>query len=236
MIASAIRLGCAAFLLVAGQAAAQEQCKRPTAVSSLDDVRTHFLTFKSKYGHYVVDNQCNLINPKSLGSRVQFSFIPPQRTDDTTAYIFIKSYRVFGTEPPDKIKMSRGSGWFSGSGAAAEQRGVEDQPYLGTVDEWNTAHSGDGGPEDLQNRLKFLWHAYAQDDKQFPSTMRLTYWKTRGDFDFSHGSLTNYLIRFAANSKTPIPFNVGISQAKEFQLELYSNIEELSGSYRFVLK
>ncbi|WP_461622625.1 hypothetical protein [Bradyrhizobium sp. 25ACV] len=92
-------------------------------------------------------------------------------------------------------------------------------------------------PEAMADRLGQPFHAYADADKALPSTEPAAFWQT-GAFDFSKGSQTNYMIRFPANSSTPIPFEVGYGEdLTEFRLEFYSSIDALSEkSYRFVFR
>ena len=234
------RLAVLCILLAAAPAVAEPVCKRPVPVDSVSEVQTHFLVVKSIFGPAVVDSECVLLNPDTFAGRVQFSIIPSGADAAETAYVFVKSYRVFTTMPPDKIKMSRGDGWFfpaARPGNYSDEDRIDDVPFDGSVEDWNAAHSSKATPEQMEKRLDFRWHAYPDKDEAMPSTRRIDFWKTRADFDFSHGTLTSYLIRFPANSATPIPFNVGLlPQVKEFQLEFYSNIDQIFGTYRFIRK
>ena len=59
-------------------------------------------------------------------------------------------------------------------------------------------------------------------------------------FDRTHGVQTNYLIRFVVNTTgkvSLVPFQVYAQrEVQEIQMTLYSNIEALAGTYRFVIK
>jgi len=230
------RICALAFLMAVGRAEAQAACSRPVPVDSVQDVQSHFLVVKSMFGPAVVESECSLLNPRSYQGAVQFLIVPPQRSD--TTLIFIKSYRVFTNEPDDKIKMSRGDGWLFRAASSSNYAPLgrkDDVPYDDTVEKWNSSHSSRGDPIEMEGRLDYRWHAYADEDEATSSSRKIDRWKTRADFNFTHGTLTNYLIRSAANSRTPIPFNVGLlPQVTEFTLEFYSNAEGISGMYRFV--
>ena len=113
-------------------------------------------------------------------------------------------------------------------------------PFPGTVEDWNAAHSSPGNPSEFADRLKIQWHAFAAPGSAMPSTIPADFWKISDAFDRTHGVQTNYLIRFAVNTTDKVslvPFQVYVQQeVQEVQLTLYSNIEALSGTYRFVIK
>jgi hypothetical protein len=235
-----LRPAIVSFMLVATGATAQPACKRPTPVGSVSDIKSHYLAVKSSFHPAVIDSDCVLLNPRTFKGPVQFLIIPPKREGSDAAYVFIKSYRVFNAEPPDKIKMSRSDGWFFPAGTPAafgDADRKDDVAYDGSAEDWNREHSSPGTPQEMETRLKFRWHAYAGKDDVSSSNRRSSHWKARSDFDFSRGTLTNYLIRFPADSSTPIPFSVGLlPQVKEFRLEIYSSVDEIAGTYQFVRK
>jgi hypothetical protein len=113
-------------------------------------------------------------------------------------------------------------------------------PFSGTVEDWNAAHSSAGNPVDFASRLKIRWHAFATKDSNMPSTVPADFWKIGDAFDRTHGVQTNYLIRFTVNTAdrvSLVPFQVYAQrEVQEIQLTLFSNIDALSGTYRFVLR
>jgi hypothetical protein len=113
-------------------------------------------------------------------------------------------------------------------------------PFPGSVEQWNAAHSSPGSPADFADRLKIQWHAFASKDLNSPSTIPASFWQIAETFDREHGVETNYLIRFTVNTSdkvSQIPFQVYAQrEVQEVQLTLFSNIDALSGTYRFILK
>ena len=217
---------------------AQENCARPTPVESLGDIKFNYLALKSPRNTYVIDNHCILINRREFPKLLSFVVLPVGSSSET-AGLYIKSYRTFSNSPPYRIKLSRGDGWYlsdSSDGTATVQNRLDDKPYAGTIQDWNAAYSTAGTPLDFKDRLKIRWHAYADDQKTMSSTDDPTYWTTKADFDFSHGTLTAYLLRFPSNSQTPIPFNVYLQdEVIRVDLILNSNVEALSGEYKFII-
>jgi hypothetical protein len=218
---------------------AQDNCARPTPVDSLDDIKFNYLALKAPRGTYVIDNQCNLVNRREFRKILSFVVLPVSSSSTTTA-LYIKSYRTFSNNPPYPIKVSRGDGWYlsdSANGTATVQNKLDDKPYTGTIQDWNAAHSTTGTPLDFKDRLKIIWHTYADDQKTMSSTDDPNYWTTKADFDFNHGTLTAYLLRFPSNSQTPIPFNVYLQdQVTQIDLILNSSVEALSGEYKFIIQ
>jgi len=218
---------------------AQENCKRPTPVDALGDIQSNYLALKSRNVSYAIDSPCIILDRQAFPKILSF-FILPLDVGPTTTLIFIKSYRTFTNSPPDKIKVSRSDGWFfsdSPQGKAVIQQRLDDEPYSDTLVAWNSAHSTAGTPQEFKDRLKVIWHAYADEEKHLPSTRNPSYWKTKTDFDFGHGTLTAYLLRFPSNSKTPIPFNVYLQDAvQQIELTLDSNVEALSGEFKFTVQ
>jgi len=117
---------------------------------------------------------------------------------------------------------------------------MDDEPYVGSLEGWNAAHSMSGDPLDFLDRLKVKWHAYAREDKAFPSTFLPEFWKIDRSFDRTHAVITNYLLRFDVNPSdtvSTIPFEVYLQrEVTQIELTIYSNIEALSGQYRFVVE
>jgi hypothetical protein len=235
----AISLGCIAVIALSCPAPAQEQCLRPTPVEALEDIQAHHLALKSLRGYYVIDNNCTILSRRAFAKVLPFSILPDASSDIT--YVFARSYRMFtNTTPANKIKMVRGANWFFPSDSTAKvsiQPKLDDEPYLDSVEAWNKAHGVAGNPEEFKNRLKALWHAYAGENKELPSTQDAAYWIVRDDFDSSHGTITNYLLRVPPESRSPIPFKVyAQDQVKSVDLVIDSNNEALSGKYKFVLE
>jgi len=216
---------------------AESQCRRPTLVESLKDIRSNYLALKSSYRLYVIDTECIILSRENFAKILLFKILPVESDVDKIA-VFIRSYRTFSASPPDKIKVSRGGEWFlpHASGAKPLSK-LPDEPYPGTIAAWNEAHSSAGNPEQVNGKLKLEWHAYATDDGKLPSTQKMDYWLAPGDFDFSRGTLTNYLIAFPPNGKSEIPFDVNLqNEVRSIDLRIDSNVEALSGRYKFVIE
>jgi hypothetical protein len=226
------------FCLIAiASSNAESQFRRPTLVESLKDIRSNYLALKSSYRLYVIDTECIILSRENFAKILLFKILPVE-SDLDKVVVFIRSYRTFSVSPPDKIKVSRGGEWFLSDASGAQSTGkVSDEPYAGTIAAWNEAHSSAGTPEQVNAKLKLEWHAYATDDSKLPSTRKMDYWLTLGDFDFSHGTLTNYLIAFPPNSKSEIPFDVKLqNEVRSIELRIDSNVETLSGRYKFVIE
>lgn len=228
---------------IAGTAVAQDVCPRPTPVAALNQVQTNILALRSSLGPASIDEGCSRLDHDGRFSGIiQFYLFPPASSDAGSAYVLIKSYRTFARPTQDKVKMSRGGGWHTERSTSAKPDfmsplQLKDRPFKGSVSQWNEAHMSGAAPEAMSSKLGQPFHAYADVDKTLPSTDPATFWQT-GAFDFSKGQQTNYMIRFPANSSTPIPFEVGYGKdLTEVRLELYSSIDALSEkSYRFVLR
>jgi hypothetical protein len=225
---------------------AEDQCFRePSPIESLDNTNEH-LILRSPRNNYVLEAACIVINRRTFGKTLDFVVLNrfPSDTQVSAAYIFAKSDRTLTTSPPIKISLSRGDGWFleSNKGQTPAPGGkMNFEPFQGTIENWNTAHSEPGGPGTVDDRLKVQWHAFATNIPALPSTVPIDYWQIAEPFDVAHNIRTNYLIRFAVNTDSTtnslVPFQVYIQQAvKEVDLTLFSNIDALSGTYRFIIK
>jgi hypothetical protein len=225
------------FLVATFSSSAESQCRRPTLVENLKDIRSNYLALKSITRLYVIDTECIILSRENFAKILLFKILPVP-SDIDKVVVFIKSYRTFSVSPPDKIKVSRGGEWFlPGSSGAKAVSKVPDEPYPGTIATWNESHSSTGSPEQVNDKLKLDWHAYGTDDSKLPSTRKMNYWLASGDFDFSKGTLTNYLIAFPPNSKSEIPFDVNLqNEVRSIELTIDSNVEALSGRYKFVIE
>jgi hypothetical protein len=244
-----------AFGLVSGLATAvgggnsslaQQTCFRPPSpVSSLADVTELLALQTPKRSSYVISDTCQAVRRDTFGPTLNFVILNrfPEGTAVSDAYVFVKSYRVLTSAPPVKISLSRGDGWLlpkSREGQTADAARMAFVPFAGSVEEWNAAHSSAGSPADFADRLKVQWHAFASKDSGSPSTIPADFWKIAETFDRIHGVETNYLIRFTVNTSDKVslvPFQVYVQrEVQEVQLTLFSNIDALSGTYRFTLK
>ena len=225
---------------------AQQTCFRPPApVSSLADVSELLALQTPKRSSYVITDPCQTVRRGTFGPTLNFVIVNkfPQGTAVSDAYLFIKSYRILTSAPPVKISLTRGDGWLlakSRDGQAADAPRMAFVPFAGSVEDWNSAHASAGSPADFADRLKIPWHAFASKDSGSPSTIPADFWKIAEPFDRVHGVQTNYLIRFTVNMSdnvSLVPFQVyAPREVQEVQLTLYSNIDALSGAYRFILK
>jgi hypothetical protein len=68
--------------------------------------------------------------------------------------------------------------------------------------------------------------------------MPADFWKIAETFDRTHGVETSYLIRFTVNTSDKVShFQVYAQrEVQEVKLTMFSNIDALSGTYRFILK
>jgi hypothetical protein len=235
-----LRLIAATLAVFAGGVAQADTCKRPLRVDSLGQIDRSTLALTNVYGPAAVEDQCTIIDRSVFGSSINFYILPQSLANADTVYVFVKSYRKLTTEPLDQIKVSRGGTWYfpNGSNGSTIPLGRRDDvPFIGTVEDWNKVHSAAGSPEDMEKQLGLRWHAYSDPEEKSWSSQRAGFWSTHADFDFSRGTLTNILIRFPSGGKTPAPFQIGIPKGTtEFQLELNSNADGLSGTYRFVVQ
>lgn len=218
---------------------AQGNCERPTLVDALGDIKYSHLALKTRSGGpYVIDKPCVILYRGEFAKVLPFVVLP-LGSGSATAALYIKSYKTFTSNPPDKIKLSRNDGWFfsdSPDGTVTARPALDDKRYPGTVADWNVAHSTIGTPLDFEKRLHVFWHAYADGEKNMPSTDEPSYWATKPDFDFAHGTLTAYLLRFLSNSETAIPFQVYLQdEVQQIDLIIDSNVEALSSEYKFII-
>ena len=97
-----------------------------------------------------------------------------------------------------------------------------------------------GSPEAFGTRLGIRWHAFATQDRSTSSTLLLDFCKVPPDFDLVHGVQTKYLIKFNVNTGSKlslVPFQIYAQpEVREITMTLFSNIDALSGKYRFVLR
>jgi hypothetical protein len=227
------------------QAAGDDQCYRePSPIESLADTSEH-LILKSPRSYYVLQSSCIVIERRTFGNTLNFSVLNrfPKDTQVSKAFLFVKSDRTLTTSPHIKVSLSRGDGWFLNSNKGQRPKPVVKmnfEPYQGTVKDWNNAHSKRGGPLAVDDRIEIPWHAFATDASSLPSTVPIDYWKITEPFDVKHDVRTNYLIRFTVNTDSAnslIPFQVYIQPAvKEVKLTIFSNIDALSQTYRFIIK
>jgi hypothetical protein len=228
-----------------GRAHAQDDCFRPpTPVESLDNVRD-YLVLQTERTSYAITAKCVVVRRQTFGTVLNFGIVNrfPAETAISDAYVLIKSNRILTSAPPIKISLSRGDGWFlpnEGDRPPADADRMNYEPFPGTIEEWNSAHASAGGPADFAGRLKVKWHAFATGAPAMPSTVPAEWWKVSDKFDRDHGVRTNYLIRFAVNKGSKVstvPFQVYAQREVErAEVTMLSNIDALSGSYRFQIK
>lgn len=231
---------------IADASLAQDTCFRPPSpVSSLDDVTELLALQTPKRSSYVISDTCQVVRRNTFGSVLNFAILNrfPEGTAVTDAYVFIKSYRILTSAPPVKISLSRGDGWQlpkANGGQSYDPGRMTFVPFSGSVEDWNAAHSLGGNPIDFADRLKVQWHAFASTNSGMSSTVPADFWKISDAFDRTHGVQTNYLIRFSVNTSDKVslvPFQVYAQrEVQEVQLTMFSNIDALSGTYRFVIK
>lgn len=237
------------FLSIAAsseRARSQDDCFRPPVpVESLENVRDH-LVLQTARASYVLPATatCFAVRRQTFGTVLSFAILnrfPDENATD--AYVLIKSDRKLTSSPPIKLSLSRGDGWFlpgeGGLQSAAVGR-MASEAFGGSIEEWNSAYGSAGGPADLAARLKVPWHAFATSALAMPSTVSAEFWKIGDAFDRAHGVRTNYLIRFSVNTSekiSTVPFQVYIQrEVQQVELTLFSNIDALSGTYRFLIK
>lgn len=246
MSAQFAAVGAAAALAFALAAAhpvlAQDECfRQPSRVDI--GVVTEPLLLRAGTADYLVTEPCYTVSRRVFGTTLNFAILNrfPAGTTVTDAYVLIKSNRTLTTSPPVKVSLSRGDGWFlQERGAPGEAGRMNSEPFTGTIDSWNAAHASPGSPLDLAQRLKLSWHAFATRALAMPSTVPIDFWKVEDTFDRVHGVRTNYLIRFAVNTTakiSPIPFQVYIQrEVRHVELTMFSNIDALSGTYKFQVR
>jgi hypothetical protein len=118
---------------------------------------------------------------------------------------------------------------------------MNSEPFGGSIEAWNAAHTSEASPMELDERLKVSWHAFARKDLTMPSTVPSNFWEIESSFDRTHGVVTNYLVRFGVNTTDAkasiVPFQVYAQrEVQQISLSLWSNIDALSGDYKFVIK
>lgn len=242
-----VREAVAAILLIvpALRASADDRCfRQPSQVENLENTSEH-LILRSRRSNYLLEDSCIVIERRTFGKTLDFAIRNrfPADTQVSTAYLFIKSDRTLATEPPVKVSLSRSDGWFLELGKGRKPSPgdrMNFEPYQGSVKDWNTAHATPGDPAAIDERLRTDWHAFATDAPSMPSTVPIDYWQITEPFDITHDVRTNYLVRFAVNTgsgNSMVPFQVYIQPAvKSVQLTIFSNIDELSGTYKFIIK
>lgn len=241
-------LGAAVILLAAptSKASADGPCfRQPSPLENVDNTSEH-LILKARRSSYVLEDSCIVIDRRVFGKTLDFGILNrfPADTQVSTAYVFIKSDRHLTSSPPVKVSLSRGDGWFLRSAKTNKPESgprINFEPYDGAVNDWNTAHAKPGTPGTIDKLIDMPWHAYATDYPSLPSTVPVDYWQINEPFDIKHDVRTNYLIRFGVNTGTtksaPIPFQVYIQpEVQTVELTIYSNIDELSGTYKFIIK
>jgi hypothetical protein len=224
---------------------AQDTCFRPPVpVEDLDNVAEP-MVISTRRSYFAVAETWHTVKRDNFGRTLNFIILNrfPQDTAVTDAFVFLKSVRAFTTQPPIKISLSRGDGWFpraDSERSPANAPRMAFEPFMDTPDTWNAAHSTQGSPSEVNKRFGGAWHAYAAPMGGLPSTVPIDFWKIAEGFDRAHSVQTNYLIRFSVNTgkKTSlVPFQVYIQpEVQQVDLVMYSNIDALSGTYRFLVR
>src|SRR5215468_2111714 len=178
-------------LAIASPTYGQVACnRRPQPVESIADIRTDYLILTTRQSTYVIHGNCFTLQRDKFGKVLSFALLNRFREIRTpSGYVFVKSVRTFSSKPLISLSLSRGDGWFlpgSSGGASATLPRMDDEPYVGSLEGWNAAHSMSGDPLDFLDRLKVKWHAYAREDKAFPSTFLPEFWKIDRSFDRTH--------------------------------------------------
>lgn len=240
----AAALSLAGLLSAAAYARAEDCYRPPSPVESLDYVREN-LVLQTARSSYVLADSCLVVRRKTFGTTLSFVILNrfPADTAVKDAYVLIKSVRILSSAPPIKISLSRGDGWFL-PGKPEQKPAVADsmsyEPFSGSTESWNAAHQAPGTPPEINAKLQTQWHAYATSTPGDPSTVPIGFFKVDGGFDQAHGVQTNYLIRFSVNTgstMSKIPFQVYVQrQVQQVELTLLSNIDALSGTYKFVIQ
>lgn len=247
-IARSVVMGLIAAALICAMshpATSQDNCARPPVrVGSLENVAEPMI-IRTGRADFAVTGSCHTVRRSTFGTTLGFGIVNrfPEGSEVSDAYVFIKSYRILNSSPPIKLSLSRGDGWFlQGQGetppTAAPRMAFE--PFPDTVEKWNSAHASPGTPSALGTRLGMRWHAFTSVSATNASTIPIDFWKVPDSFDRIRGVQTNYLIRFAVNTSNKIsivPFQVYIQPAvTQVELTLFSNIDALSGTYRFIVE
>lgn len=235
-----------ALLLSASTTAAQEFCNwRPRQIDNPADIRATTLVLKTSRETLGIYNNCVTIVRRQFGNILSFALVNrfPEEIGMTSAYALVKSTRTLSTSPPIKVSLSRGKGWlFAGATSASPvtQREMSFEPFKGTVEQWNSAHASAATPEEFANRLKTSWHAYIAPDFGISSGDAFQFWQVAPTFNPAHDVSTHYLLRFDVNIDkrvSLVPFTVHLQpEVQQIILEVYSNIDSLSGEYRFIVR
>jgi hypothetical protein len=226
-----------------------EDCRgRPAPVEDLANVSGPSLLLIGGQEIDAIVDDCSVVTRPSYGAVLNFAILNhfPKFVEESSGYARVKSIRIFSTSPSDTVKVSRSDGWYLSkqrSQPVAVQKKIRDQPYEGSIEDWNAAHSSPGDPYDLAKKLKLdpPWHAYANSDQTLPSTEQLAYWKVDDTLDRSHVAITNYLLRFNVNTDmnvdSRIPFQVGAQrEVTRFDMIIQLSIEGFSSHYAFELR
>ena len=235
-----------ALIVIAPSAAVGDEfCNwRPRQIDNPADIRATTLVLTTPRDTLGIYENCVTIIRGQFGSVLSFALVNrfPKEIGMTSAYALVKSTRVLSSKPLVKISLSRGNGWFLPGGARSQTPLPEMffEPFKGTVEEWNAAHASFATPEDLAKRLKSAWHAYTTPDFGVSSTDVFQFWPIDSSFDQIHGVSTHYLLRFDVNTEQRvsfIPFTVYLQpEVQQIGLQIYSNIESLSGEYKFIVR
>jgi hypothetical protein len=227
------------------RALSQDDCARPPVrIGRLENV-AELLVIRTGQADFAVTANCHTVRRSTFGTTLNFAILNrfPEGSAVTDAYVYVKSYRILTTAPPIKFSLSRGDGWFlqeaDGTAATAAPR-MAFEPFAGGIEKWNPGHATAGTPFELGTRLGARWHAFTAASGGSSSTVPIEFWTVPDSFDRIHGVQTNYLIRFTVNtsdSLSTIPFQVFIQSAvTQVELTLLSNIDALSGTYKFIVR
>ena len=234
------------LLSAASSAVAEDACgARPVRMDPAD-IRTTTLILTTPRTTYGIKDKCLILRRSEFAPILHFGVVNrfPEGAGVSSAYIFVKSTRTLSSTPLVKVSLSRGSGWFSrgadGSSSPSIPEEMKYAPYKGTIEQWNTAHSNSVEPAQLNGFLNMPWHAFAMKDLTLSSSELPLFWKIDTSFDQMHGVQTNYLLRFDVNESTrlgTVPFDVFLqAEVQQIELSVYSNVDALSGSYKFLLR
>lgn len=232
-------------ILIASQARADEFCNwRPRDVDTAFDIRNTTLLLSTRHDTYGIYNDCVTIVRRQFGTVLNFAVVNrfPADIGIKSGYILVKSVRLLSSQPLIKLSLSRGGGWYLPAAGSSLKSAPEMnyQPFRGTIETWNAAHSKPGGPADFAQRLGASWHAYATQDMSLASSDAVDFWKVGDGFDRVHGVITNYLMRFDVNTGTKlstVPFKVFLQkQVQQIELHIVSSIDSLSGDYKFIVR
>lgn len=234
----------ATFLIALSSPALADRCN--FAPKPMEGIRGFNLNtmLLSAASYYELD-RCFIINRRQFGSFLKFGFVNnfPEGVAPV-GMIFIKSKKTFRNQsPPDEIKVSRLPGWYlqiPPAKAISSLKPSYDQPFTGTVQEWNALHRDGMTPEDLiKNRgFKQPWHAYGDEDRTYSSLDKLAFWTIDPATLPDRFSFTNYLLRFSpSTSYSFIPFTITVQDnVTEINVSVSSNIDVLVQEYRIIIE